>query len=109
MCGQRCGFDMTATTAIPDAVLTGLARSLHAHASMKACTSVVYMPAHVTATTVIPDAVLTGLTRSLHGHASMNRCMIVMPISAPKRDWDVTGNYIIALKFEPQTKIAAWL
>ena len=27
MCGQRCGFDITATTAIPDAVLTGFARS----------------------------------------------------------------------------------
>ena len=28
MCGQRCGLDMTATTAMPDAVRTGLARSL---------------------------------------------------------------------------------
>lgn len=25
MCGQRCGFDMTATTAMPEAVRTGLA------------------------------------------------------------------------------------
>jgi hypothetical protein len=25
MCGQRCGLDMTATTAMPDAVRTGLA------------------------------------------------------------------------------------
>ncbi len=33
MCGQRCGLDMTATTAMPDAVRTGFARSLpRAHA-----------------------------------------------------------------------------
>eukprot|EP00963_Diacronema_lutheri_P008950 scaffold776_cov347-Pavlova_lutheri.AAC.148 len=28
MCGQRCGLDMTATTAMPDAVLTGFAFNL---------------------------------------------------------------------------------
>jgi hypothetical protein len=28
MCGQRCGFDITATTAMPLAVRTGLALSL---------------------------------------------------------------------------------
>lgn len=28
MWGQRCGLDMTATTAMPEAVRTGLARSL---------------------------------------------------------------------------------
>ena len=27
MCGQRCGFDITATTAMPEAVRTGFARS----------------------------------------------------------------------------------
>ena len=35
MCGHLWGLDMTATTAMPDAVLTGLARSLqecvHSH------------------------------------------------------------------------------
>ena len=46
MCGQRCGFDMTATTAIPDAVLTGLARSLHVHERMDTCRTVMHMPAH---------------------------------------------------------------
>ena len=30
MCGHLWGLDMTATTAMPDAVLTGLARSLRA-------------------------------------------------------------------------------
>ena len=29
MWGHLCGLDMTATTAMPDAVLTGLARNLH--------------------------------------------------------------------------------
>ncbi len=28
MCGHLCGFDMTATTAIPEAVRTGFARNL---------------------------------------------------------------------------------
>ena len=32
MCGHRCGLDMTATTAMPDAVRTGFARSLPASA-----------------------------------------------------------------------------
>lgn len=31
--GHLCGFDITATTAIPEAVLTGLARSLGSKAS----------------------------------------------------------------------------
>jgi hypothetical protein len=36
MWGQRCGFDMTATTAIPDAVRTGLARNRGSSAARSA-------------------------------------------------------------------------